>query len=116
MTMRDRGTSGQPAPKVQPARDGELQAEVIVVGSDLLRGDVDSSFGSASVVSLLRAFKRHDTSPDPNGEATAIVERIIRTVRDEWRPTMRRAGVSEGDCDSIQSAFVYDGLFYESAA
>ncbi len=27
-----------------------------------------------SVVSLLRAFKRHDTSPDPSGEATAIVD------------------------------------------
>ena len=27
---------------------------------------------------------------------------------------MRRAGVSDADCEVIKSAFVYDGLFYEA--
>ncbi|KZD07380.1 type II toxin-antitoxin system HipA family toxin [Oceanibaculum pacificum] len=49
-------------------------------------------------------------------EATFLFERITATVRDEWRPTMRRAGASEADCEAIRSAFVYDGLFYEDAA
>ena len=51
MTMRDRETSGQPAPKVHLTHDGELHAEVIVVGSDLLRGDVGDS--SAQIVARL---------------------------------------------------------------
>ncbi len=49
-------------------------------------------------------------------DATAIFKRITKTVRKDWRPTMRRAGVSDADCDAIKSAFVYDGLFYEDAA
>jgi nicotinamide-nucleotide amidase len=49
--MSDRETSGQPAPKVQPTRDGFLFAEVIVVGSDLLRGDVGDS--SAQIIAGL---------------------------------------------------------------
>jgi len=47
-------------------------------------------------------------------EADAIFERVTKTVREEWRPIMRRVGVSEDDCKAIKSAFVYDGLFYES--
>jgi len=46
--MRDPETSDQPAPKVRPTHDGELHAELIVVGSDLLRGDVGDS--SAQIV------------------------------------------------------------------
>ncbi len=49
--MRDRETSGQPAPKVRPTRDGELHAEILVVGSDLLRGEVGDS--SAQIVAGL---------------------------------------------------------------
>ena len=29
---------------------------------------------------------------------------------------MQGAGVSEGDCDAIASAFLYEGFFYEQAA
>jgi len=47
-------------------------------------------------------------------EAAAIFERIARTVREQWRAEMRRAGVIERDCEAIRTAFVYDGLFYES--
>jgi len=49
-------------------------------------------------------------------EATAIFERTARTVREQWRPTLRRARVSERDCEAVKSAFVYDGLFYEDVA
>ena len=49
-------------------------------------------------------------------EATAIFERIARTVGEQWRARMRRAGVSERDCEAVRSAFVYDGLFYDNAA
>jgi nicotinamide-nucleotide amidase len=49
--MRDPETSDQPAPKVRPSHSGALQAEVIVVGSDLLRGEVGDS--SAQIVAGL---------------------------------------------------------------
>ena len=47
-------------------------------------------------------------------EAEAVFERIVSTVRDRWRPEMRRAGASERDCATIASAFLYEGLFYEN--
>ncbi|MCY4450793.1 MAG: HipA domain-containing protein [Immundisolibacterales bacterium] len=49
-------------------------------------------------------------------EATEIFERIARTVHEQWRTRMRRAGVNERDCEAIRRAFVYDGLFYENPA
>ncbi len=49
--MSDREHSGQPAPKVRPSHDGDLHAEIVVVGSDLLRGDVGDS--SAQIVAGL---------------------------------------------------------------
>ena len=48
-------------------------------------------------------------------EATAVFERTVRTVRDQWRTHMRRAGVTERDCEAIGRAFLYDGLFYRNA-
>ena len=45
-------------------------------------------------------------------EAAAVFERITRTVREEWYIRMRRAGVNERDCRTIERAFLYDGLFY----
>ncbi len=47
-------------------------------------------------------------------DAAAIFEHITQTVREQWCPTLRRAGVSERDCKAIKSAFVYEGLFYEN--
>ena len=49
-------------------------------------------------------------------EATAFLDRIVDTVRNAWRSTMRRAGVSEADCEAIATAFLYEGFFYEKAA
>ncbi len=46
-------------------------------------------------------------------DAEAIFKRVVDTVRAQWHPTMRRAGVSEKDCEAIKRAFLYDGLFYE---
>lgn len=46
-------------------------------------------------------------------EAASLLDRIVGTVRAQWRPTMRRAGVSEADCESIAGAFLYDGFFYK---
>ena len=48
-------------------------------------------------------------------EATALFDRTARTVREQWRTHMRRAGVTERDCEAISSAFLYDGLFYGNA-
>ena len=48
-------------------------------------------------------------------EATAVFEHIARTVREQWHAHMRRAGVTERQCEAIRSAFLYDGLFYRNA-
>jgi len=48
-------------------------------------------------------------------EATAILDQITDTVRSTWRANMRRAGVSETDCEAIASAFLYAGFFYKEA-
>ena len=47
-------------------------------------------------------------------EAEALLDGIVETVRQQWQPTMRRAGVSERDCEAIAGAFLYDGFFYEN--
>lgn len=48
------------------------------------------------------------------GEAGAILDRIVTTVTGEWRTAMRRTGASDADCDLVAGAFVYPGLL-ESA-
>ena len=50
-----------------------------------------------------------------NEEAAVLFQRMVDTVRAAWRPTMRRTGVSEADCDAIRSAFVYPGLSHDVA-
>jgi serine/threonine-protein kinase HipA len=47
-------------------------------------------------------------------EAEDILDGIVKTIRSQWRPTMRRASVSETDCEAIASAFLYDGFFYDT--
>ena len=46
-------------------------------------------------------------------DAQDIFSRITTNVKSKWRPAMRRAGVSEQDCERIERAFSYEGLFYE---
>lgn len=48
-------------------------------------------------------------------EAEHIFDAVIATVRGGWQPAMRRAGVTDQDCERIARAFLYEGLFYESA-
>ena len=45
--------------------------------------------------------------------AESIVDSMVNAVRSEWHATMRRAGLSEPDCERIASAFLYDGFFYD---
>lgn len=46
-------------------------------------------------------------------EAIAILDHIVEAVRNQWRPTMSRAGVNRADCVMIARTFLYDGFFYE---
>lgn len=46
-------------------------------------------------------------------EATSIFDDVAGTVAAQWRPIMRREGLSEADCELIASSFNYDGLTYE---
>lgn len=46
-------------------------------------------------------------------EATHIFDNVVETVRKEWEPALRRAGVSKTECEQLARAFVYEGLFYE---
>ena len=43
---------------------------------------------------------------------TVMLVTVIETVRAEWQPAMRRAGVTEQDCERIARAFLYEGLFH----
>jgi serine/threonine-protein kinase HipA len=65
----------------------------------------------ANKTNLLSTYGRFLLSAE---DVEAIFESITSTVRDEWRPTMRRAGVIEADCEAIRGAFLYEGLFYET--
>jgi len=78
--MRDPEKSGQPAPKVHPENDGELHAAVIVVGSDLLRGEVGDS--SAQIVAGLltaRGARIRKISFIPDDEKT-IADSILAAL------------------------------------
>lgn len=57
---------------------------------------------------LLSAPGRFRLSED---EAARRLDEIVEVVRREWRAVMRRAAVSEADCERIASAFVYEGFF-----
>src|SRR5690606_4685555 len=44
------------------------------------------------------------------GEAESLLAAMEAQVRESWYETARRAGVSEADCETISSAFVYPGF------
>lgn len=48
-----------------------------------------------------------------NEDAQNIFDTIMETVKNEWYATMRRAGVSEQDCQRVARAFLYQGLYDE---
>ncbi|MBW1840586.1 MAG: HipA domain-containing protein, partial [Deltaproteobacteria bacterium] len=45
-------------------------------------------------------------------DATTILNNIVETVRNSWRPAMQESGVGKNDCNMIESAFLYKGFFY----
>jgi serine/threonine-protein kinase HipA len=47
-------------------------------------------------------------------EAVNILDGMVEIIRSQWHPMMRRAGVSEIDCEKIADAFLYDGFFYQA--
>lgn len=49
-------------------------------------------------------------------EATSLFDRVAGTVDEQWRTHMGCAGVSDQDCETIERAFVYEGLFHENVA
>jgi serine/threonine-protein kinase HipA len=46
-------------------------------------------------------------------EATQTFDGIVESVRHQWQPALRRAGVSEPECERLSHAFAYEGLFYD---
>lgn len=46
------------------------------------------------------------------GDASKILDTLMETVGSEWHSCMRRAGVSEKECERLASAFLYKGFFY----
>jgi serine/threonine-protein kinase HipA len=45
-------------------------------------------------------------------DANTILNNIVETVGNSWRPAMKKSGVSEIDCKTIETAFLYEGFFY----
>jgi serine/threonine-protein kinase HipA len=49
------------------------------------------------------------------GEAKAIIDMMEQTVRDRWYDIARREGVTENDCETISTAFAYEGFRLKAA-
>lgn len=64
---------------------------------------------AANQANLLSGHGRFLLSRD---DAARIFDTVVETVRTEWRPAMRRGGVTEQECERIARAFLHDGLFY----
>ncbi len=47
-------------------------------------------------------------------EAEALLDAVVETVRAQWHPALRRAGVSAPQCDRLASAFLYPGFFHSA--
>ena len=45
-------------------------------------------------------------------DATTILNNIVETIQNLWRPVMQESGVSKIDYKMIESAFLYKGFFY----
>lgn len=58
---------------------------------------------------LLSGHNRFLLSKD---EAEHIIDKMVATIKQEWYNCLRRSGASEKDCETVASAFVYQGFFY----
>ena len=45
-------------------------------------------------------------------DAATILNKIVETVRNSWRPVMKESGVTKIDREMIEAAFLYKGFFY----
>jgi serine/threonine-protein kinase HipA len=78
------------------------------------RRDLAMSCGSAGrYVNRKNLLSQHGRFLLTEEDATVLLDHIVETVRNAWRPTMRWAGVSAADCDAIATAFLYEGFFYD---
>jgi len=65
---------------------------------------------SANKANLLSGSGRFLLSRE---DAERLFNAITETVRSQWHAVMRRAGVTEADCERIARAFLYDGLLFD---
>ena len=49
-------------------------------------------------------------------DARVIIDEMEQAVKDQWYAICRREGVSEKDCDTIKTAFAYEGFRLPIAA
>lgn len=64
----------------------------------------------ANQKNLLSGHGRFLLNPE---EAQSILKQIEKVIRANWDACLYRAGVSDKDCKTISSAFIYDGYFYD---
>ena len=95
--------------RLSPAYD--LTPFAVIAQERSLALDCGLQGRGANKVNLISGHGRFLLSSE---DAEQICDGIIATVRAEWHPAMRRAGVIEHDCEHIARAFVYEGLFYGS--
>ena len=50
----------------------------------------------------------------PAIKAETLFPRITTTIKESWHPTLHGAGISQGDCSAVDSAFAYDTLSHET--
>jgi len=59
-----------------------------------------------NLLSCCQRFRLH------HDEASALIDQMMETVEKSWYPIAKASGVSEIDCQRIQSSFLYDGFKY----
>ncbi len=96
--------------RLSPAYD--LTPFAVIAQERVLALDCGLNGRGANKANLISGHGRFMLSRE---EATQIFDTIVDTVRNEWQPALRRAGVSEPECERLGRAFVYEGLFYEGA-
>ena len=95
--------------KLSPAYDLTPSMPISLERRDLAMtcGDIGRY---AHAENMLSQCARFHLKPE---EAAGIIERMEEQVRATWYETARREGVSEADCETIKTAFVYPGFRLE---
>ena len=95
--------------RVSPAYD-LTPSPVIAQDNRNLALDCGLQGRSANKANLLSGNGRFLLSRE---DAERLFNVITETVRSQWHAVMRRAGVTEADCERIARAFLYDGLLFD---